>query len=83
MLLVYLQTPRILEAITDKKTLFDMPSPIGGITLEGTLLCKFAVTDGKVCSAWSYVRYVVRGLMCYIIGPVAMKDMTLICNYGC
>ena len=42
------QTPRILEAISDKRSLFDMPSPAGDVRLEGPLLCKIAVTDGKV-----------------------------------
>ena len=42
------QTPRIVEAISDRKCLFDIPSPSVDITLEGTLNCKVVSTDGKV-----------------------------------
>ena len=42
-----LQTPRIVEATTDRQRVFDMPAS-SDVVKEGMLSCKMAISDGKV-----------------------------------
>lgn len=62
------QTPRILEATTERRSQFDMPSPMGDVALEGALNCKMAVTDGKRANdrSWKPVWAVLRGHALYL-----------------
>jgi len=74
-----------LEAIADRRVLSDLPSPVGGITQEGTLLCKFAVTDGKRASdrSWKPCYAQLRGHALYLfkdrsnISPLPFEDQPI------
>ncbi|KAK2165652.1 hypothetical protein LSH36_47g05017 [Paralvinella palmiformis] len=79
------QTPRILEAISDKRTLFDMPSPAGDIRIEGPLLCKIAITDGKRASdrSWKPCYAQLRGRALFLfkdknnVSPTPFEDQPI------
>lgn len=71
----FIQTPRIVEATTERSKVFDLPAA-GELVKEGYLLSKTAVADGKRASDRSWKPYwiLLRGHCLYLFKDKAAAN---------
>ena len=73
MVFCFFQTPRIVEATTDRQRLFDMPTSTD-IVKEGMLSCKMAISDGKVRLEMKKVTQSChQGIVCNVLRQIRLK----------
>ena len=82
--LLLFQTPRIVEATTERSKVFDLPAA-GELVKEGYLLSKTAVADGKKASDRSWKPYwiLLRGHCLYLFKDKAAANTVRILWFIC